>query len=182
MLTTVHDTGARIAAGVFLAGLGLCFGVSAAYHSRAWSQRLHDRWQRADHAAIFLLIAGTFTPVVWRLTQGGVRTALLGGVWFAALTGLMLKLLHRAWRVATAMYLVLGWLALPLLPWLWSRFGAPVVLLLLLGGVLYTVGAVLFLQRRPFPNAHHFGFHEVWHAFTLAAAGAHLAAIFVLLP
>ena len=181
LLLSIEQGTAQVAAAVFVLGLTICFGTSAFYHACPREGRALEWLQRADHAGIFILIAATFTPVCFAITSGGAQVALLCGVWSVALCGLVLKLARRAWRLTTALYLVLGWMALPMLPWIYSRFGLEVVALLFIGGVLYTVGATLFLSRRPFREARRFGFHEVWHSFTVAAAASHFAAVATLL-
>lgn len=183
LLVIVDGAARRVTAAVYLAGLLTCFGVSATYHllGRYPYPRLNGWLRRVDHAAIFLLVAGTFTPVAASVTAGAARLALLGGVWASSLTGLALKLLRRAWRFATSLYLVIGWFAVALLPLLLGRAGGFVTTLVLLGGIIYTVGAVLFLTGRPRRPARRFGAHEIWHSFTVAAAAVHFWAVALLL-
>jgi hemolysin III len=132
--------------------------------------------RRLDHSAIFLLIAGTFTPLCLLLGDGRART-LLAVVWVGAGLGILRALLWpRAPRaVATVLYVLLGWAAVPLVPAMWRTLGPVSLLLLATGGLLYTVGAVIYAARRPDPFPRVFGYHEVFHLLVIAAAGLHFA-------
>jgi hemolysin III len=165
---------------VYLLGLLGAFLVSAGYHIVARTRRAQEIMQRLDHGAIYLLIAGTYTPVCLLALPRPGAWWMLGAVWVLAAVGMALKVSRRAWRTGTALYLIIGWSILTAFPSLWRQAGALVVGLLVLGGVLYTVGAVLFLSGRPRRHATHFGYHEVWHALTLAASSSHFLAIVAL--
>lgn len=174
------STSAKV--GVLIYGLGflLCVLFSGVYHRFARSERSQRVLQLFDHAGIFLLVAGTYTPLLLLGVPGTWRPWTVSGVWGAALGGVLLRALRRAPRFSIALYLLLGWLAIPVLPVLDPRSGTLVVGLLFLGGLIYTFGAVLFLNQRPRLRSQTFGFHEFWHAMTLLAGSAHFLAVTVL--
>ena len=167
---------ARAAALVYGFSLVALFSVSALYHRPAWSPRALLWMRRLDHSAIFLLIAGTFTPMCLLLGDAFART-MLAVVWAGAGLGILRALLWpRAPRgVATALYLLLGWAAVPLAPAMYRALGPGSMALLAAGGLLYSVGAVIYATRRPDPFPRVFGYHEVFHALVIAAAGLHYA-------
>src|SRR4051812_44779322 len=154
-------------------GIGLCalFGGSALYHRWRWNPRWRPILQRIDHSTIFLFIAASYTPVCLLVLSGTVRLVVLVTVWVGALGGVALSL---AWitapRVlASACYVALGWVAIIAFPQLVSSLPAVPLVLIATGGVLYTVGAVVFSIQRPNPWPHVFGFHEIFHAFVVVA-------------
>jgi len=167
---------ARVGAMVYGCSLVALFSVSALYHRPAWSPRARLWMRRLDHSAIFLLIAGTFTPLCLRLGDARAYT-MLAVVWAGAGIGILRALLWpRAPRgVATALYLLLGWAAVPLAPAMYRALGPGAMALLASGGLLYTVGAVIYATRRPDPFPRVFGYHEVFHALVIVAAGLHFA-------
>jgi hemolysin III len=167
---------ARVAALVYGFSLVALFSVSALYHRPIWSPRARLWMRRLDHSAIFLLIAGTFTPLCLLVGDARART-MLAVVWAGAGLGILRALVWpRAPRVvATALYLLLGWAAVPLVPALYRALGGVSLALLAAGGVLYSVGAVIYATRRPDPFPRVFGYHEVFHALVIAAAGLHFA-------
>jgi hemolysin III len=168
--------------GLAVAGL---FGVSALYHRGRWQPSVRERLQRLDHSMIFVLIAGTYTPVCFYVLDGGVGRVLLAVVWGGALVAALLELRQRpAPRgVIVALSIALGWVALLALPGVADELGWVATALIGLGGVLYTVGAVIYARRRPDPLPAVFGYHEVFHALTIAGAGVHYAVIaFWVLP
>jgi hemolysin III len=179
LLVLVPTSTARIAAGVY--GFGLCalFAASSTYHR--W--RRHPRWRpllrRIDHSTIFVFIAASYTPVALLIMHGTLRWVILGAVWAGALGGVILSV---AWItaprvVAAACYLALGWVAVAALPQLVSSLDIAPLVLLAAGGVLYTVGAIVYATRRPDPWPRTFGFHEVFHALVIAAAAVHFVAM-----
>ncbi len=172
---------ATTAAAVYAVSVALLFGTSAAYHRGSWSPRARDVMERLDHSMIFVLIAGTYTPFGLLLLDGATRWVVLGVVWGGAVAGIAARnLLPRRGRwLFPALYLVLGWTALGVLPDLLRTGGAVVLGLLLLGGLLYSAGAVVYARRRPDPSPHWFGFHEVFHALTVLAFAAHYVAVSV---
>ncbi|MCU1454678.1 MAG: hemolysin family channel protein [Acidimicrobiales bacterium] len=160
---------ARAAAWIYgLAGM-LLYLTSSSYHVFARSPRARRIMQRADHSMIFVLIAGTFTPIAVLAVPSPWRWPALITMWTGALVGMALKIvaLERFPRLGSAMYIVLGWAGLAVLPTLWHR---PVTLVLIVAaGLLYTGGAALFAVRRPRLSPRWFGYHEAWHAFGVAA-------------
>jgi hemolysin III len=169
----------RASAIVFAAALAAMFGVSALYHRRTWQPRARRWMRRLDHTAIYLLIAGTYTPFVLLALSGTWRWTLLPIVWGGALVAIVFKL---AWIDApkwldAAIGMSLGWIGIVALPPLWAHSGPMGVGLLALGGVLYTVGAVIYAARRPDPAPAVFGYHELFHLFVIAAAACQYAAV-----
>lgn len=166
-----------VGAVTFGASAVLMFSASALYHLRRTSSR-EGLYQRLDHAMIYVFIAGTYTPVcLVVLWQGVAGRALLAAVWTLAAVGVALDLRGRPLRrgPATALYLTLGWLALPVAPAL--RVYPGLSAWLLLGGAFYTVGALLYWRQRPRGRLGIVGFHELWHLCVLAASASHFWAI-----
>ncbi len=160
-----------VASAVYAVSTVLLFTVSAVYHRGRWSRRTRSVLQRVDHASIFLLIAGSYTPFAVLLLAGGQRAALLLIVWLGALVGVGLRLAWvRAprWLFVPA-YVVLGWVAIWFLPGIMQQGGIAVLVLVAVGGLLYTMGAIVFATRKPDPYPTWFGFHEVFHTLTLLA-------------
>ena len=170
---------ARTAVAVYALSLTALLGVSALYHRRDWRERARAVLRRVDHTMIFLLIAGTYTAVAGLALPPGQAWWLLAVVWAGALVGIVLRLLWlTAPRPAVAApYLALGWVALAALPQLYAALGVGAFALLLAGGVLYSLGALVYALRRPDPLPRTFGYHEVYHAFVLAAAVCHLSIV-----
>ena len=169
----------RVAAAVYAASVALLFGTSAAYHRGSWGPRAHGVMSRLDHSMIFVLIAGTYTPFSLLLLHGWVRWVVFGIVWGGAAVGISLRNAFRSpprW-VFVVLYLALGWVAVGVVPQILSAGGVAVFVLVVVGGVLYSLGAVVYARRRPDPSPQWFGFHEVFHAFTLAAFAVHYIAV-----
>ena len=161
---------ARIASAVYAVSCSLLFGVSALYHRGHWAPRTRSLLQRLDHTNIFIIIAGTYTPVAVLALSGLTRELVLATVWGGALAGTLLNL---TWPSAprwlnVPIYVALGWVALPLIPNLVRNAGWFATVLIALGGILYTLGAIAYARKLPDPNPAVFGYHEVFHAFTLA--------------
>jgi hemolysin III len=177
-----EGAGVRLAVVAFLVGVGTMLTVSAVYHVPEWGPVAKRRLRHADHSAIFLAIAGTYTPLLAVVTDGWFRTGMLIAVWTGAAAGIAISnLLINApkWVVATP-YVVLGWASVLLLPAL-LRASPLVAGLVLAGGVAYTVGAVVYARKRPDPWPRVFGFHELFHALTIAAVIAHWMSVWVAL-
>lgn len=167
-----------VAAVVYGLSLFALFATSALYHRPRWSPRPYTILRRLDHAAIFLLIAGTYTPVCLLVPEAG-GTALLAVVWGAALAGVAFAV---AWPRApkwlnAILYVALGWAVIPLLPALARALGPRALALLAGGGVIYSIGAVIYALRRPDPFPRVFGYHEVFHALVIVAAAVQYAAV-----
>jgi hemolysin III len=176
---------ARAAVLVYALSCSALFGVSALYHRRDWAPVARRWMRRLDHAMIFVFIAGTCTPVALLALHGTLAVLLLCVVWGGALVGIALELAwpeRPAWASAAA-YVVLGWIGAVALGQLGAVVGALGIAVLALGGLLYTAGAVVYAWERPNPWPRTFGYHEVFHAFVLAAAALHYAVIaFAVLP
>jgi hemolysin III len=172
---------ARIGAVVYWLALLSQFGVSATYHVGRWGEKAHDRMRRLDHATIFVLIAGTYTPPCLLASHGTASIILLAVVWIGAAAGIITKLYRVDLHVLSGfLYLGLGWAAVFALPSLARTLSLPQLALVITGGVLYTVGALVFVTKWPNPFPRTFGFHEIWHAATIAAAACLFAAITLL--
>lgn len=169
----------RLWLAIYVVGTLTMFGVSALYHRLRWQARGHSIMRRLDHSAIFLAIAGAYTPVMATGLHGWQKAAVLGAAWGGAVVGMSLEWLPiRVPRpLFTAIYVIVGWSAAIAFPQLHRRLGAAGFWLVLGGGVLYTIGAVVYAAKRPDPWPRVFGYHEIFHLFTLAGAGCHLAAI-----
>ena len=161
----------------------LLFGVSGLYNGLTWGPAAYKRLQRLDHASIYMLIAGSFTPMATLDTTGGWGRQLLWVMWSAALTGATLTLLgvSTSRGLRSALYVALGLVAAPVMLRLPGIIGAGRVAWLVSGGVLYAVGAVVYARRWPDPLPTVFGYHEVFHLMVIAAAGVHFAILLDLL-
>jgi hemolysin III len=176
------STRPRISAIVYGIGLVSCLGVSAVYHRGRWSRRMKARMCKLDHSTIFLLIAGTSTPIVLLTLHGTFGASLLLVEWVGAVCGIGIAVLWRKPPVWAEVgpYLLLGWIGLLAIPGLALHLGPMGVILLAGGGALYSVGAVMYALERPNPWPSVFGFHEVFHVFVTAAAGTHAVLISLL--
>jgi hemolysin III len=170
---------ARVAASIYTATLLLVFGTSAAYHRLARSPRARRVMQRLDHSMIYLLIAGTYTPMCLVALPHSWGIPILAAVGGCAVVGVVLKLtaFDRARVIAFVLYPVMGWAAIVASPALIHHLTAAQLVLVLGGGIAYTTGFPVLLTRRPDPWPRTFGYHEVWHVFTVVAATLHFAAV-----
>ncbi len=159
------------------------FGTSALYHRRVWSDRGYLIMRRLDHSMIFVFIAGTYTPISVLLLSRTKATIILAVVWGGALLGVATKLIypHAPRWVSAPFYVALGWVAVAVLADIERHGGWAALILLLLGGLWYTAGALIYALRRPNPWPTTFGHHEFFHAATLIAAACQQAAIYVAL-
>ena len=164
----------RAASNVYGASLFTLFLVSAAYHRPTWKARARLLMRRLDHSAIFLLIAGTYTPFCLLLPRAS-GLPLLAIVWGGAIAGVAQSILWvRAPKpLVAAVYVLLGWVIVPVVPALRAALGGGAILLLFAGGAAYTLGAVVYAARRPDPFPRVFGYHEVFHALVIVAACCH---------
>jgi hemolysin III len=168
---------ARAAAAVFSATAWLLFGTSAVYHLGSWSPRTTAVLKRLDHSNIFLIIAGSYTPFALLLPPDQART-MLAIVWTGAIAGVLFRVLWVGaprW-LYTPVYVALGWVAVFYLGPLLRHGGPAMVTLIAVGGLLYTLGALVYGLKRPNPSPRWFGFHEVFHSLTVAAFAAHYVA------
>ncbi len=156
------------------------FGTSGLYHRRVWSERGFQVMRRMDHSMIFIFIAGTYTPFCVLLLEPRPATIMLALVWGGALGGVALKLIwpHAPRWVSAPLYLALGWVAVAMLPDILHAGGVTALVLLIVGGAIYSIGAVSYALRRPNPWPTVFGHHEFFHACTLVAAICHHIAIY----
>ncbi|TDT17960.1 channel protein (hemolysin III family) [Ilumatobacter fluminis] len=177
----IQSDGGRARAGVIIYAVGLCstLAVSTTYHRWVHTVRARARWRRLDHATIFALIAGTCSALALTTLNAGRAVAVLIAIWFAASVGAVLKLSHfeRASRLGPVVYIAMGWSGVALAPAIWQRGGTLAFVCFVAGGLVYTVGAIGFARRWPTLRPATFSYHEVWHAFTIAAAGLHFATI-----
>ncbi|MGH2597183.1 MAG: PAQR family membrane homeostasis protein TrhA [Actinomycetota bacterium] len=183
-LVALADTGkARFAAAVFAVGLAGVFGASAAYHRVDWSAPALRRMKRLDHSMIFILIAGTYTPLCLLALKGVWSVVMLATVWAGAITGIVLKQVNvdGMRRLSGFLYIALGWVSIIVLPQLFRNMSLTGSVLVVAGGLLYTLGAIVFASKRPDPNPAVFGYHEIWHAFTAGAGLCHYAAVLLLI-
>jgi hemolysin III len=183
-LSSTSGTAFRIALAVY--GVGLCtmFGASATYHRWVHGLKARCTWRRVDHAAIFAAIAGSSTPILVAALPGAPGFVMIGLIWSAAFLGAGFKL--SRWeggdRAGVVMYVVTIVLSAVAVPWLWVRQGVGPAVLVVVGGVVYLVGAAGFAKRWPTLRPAVFSFHEVWHVFTVVAAATQFAAISRLAP
>jgi len=170
---------ARIATAVFTFSAVMLFGTSALYHRRYWGARGEAILRRLDHANIFLIIAGTYTPFAVLLLHGAAEQALLWTVWIGALAGIAFRVfwLGAPRWIYTPCYLALGWVAVFFLPSFLHNGGVAVLVLMIVGGLLYSAGAIVYGTKRPDFSPRWFGFHEVFHALTIAAFTLHFIGV-----
>lgn len=178
LVAMASTTRAAIAAAVYSLSLVVLFAVSAIYHRVQWQERARAWMRRADHASIFILIAGTYTPVALLGLGGDDGRRLLITIWIGAAAGVLLSLFWvRAPKALTAaVAIAVGWTIAPYFSEVRRLLGAE-VWLILAGGIAYTAGAVIYAIRRPNPWPRVFGYHEVFHALTLVGALLHFAVV-----
>jgi hemolysin III len=169
----------RLAAAVYGAGLCALFGGSGLYHRWRWHPRWRPILRRIDHSTIYVFIAACYTPVALLVLDGATKWVVLIVVWVGAALGVAFSV---AWITApralcSATYVALGWVALLCVPQLADALPATPLVLIACGGVLYTIGAVIFALGRPNPWPRTFGFHEIFHVFVILAAVAHFVAM-----
>jgi hemolysin III len=179
LVATAPGARERLAAGVFGGCVALTFGVSALYHRVTWRPFGRRLMRRLDHAAIYLLIAGTYTPYGLLVLTGAWQLSVLGVVWIGASLAIAQRLIWvdgPKW-LSAVVAIGLGWVGVAAFPQILSATGPSGTSLVLAGGVLYTLGAVVYLLGRPDPVPAVFGYHEVFHVLTVLAAACQYAAI-----
>nr|WP_299033198.1 hemolysin III family protein [uncultured Pseudokineococcus sp.] len=172
-------TASRWAMAVFGLTAAMLFGISALYHRGSWSPRAQGVLKRFDHSNIFLIIAGTYTPFAVLLLEPGPQRLLLLVAWLSALAGIAFRIFWVGaprWLYVPA-YLAMGWVAVAFLPQFLEGGGTAVLVLIAVGGLLYTAGAVVYGLKRPDPSPRYFGFHEIFHALTVVAFTCHYVAV-----
>ena len=179
LVATASTPSAQFAATAFATSVATMFGVSAVYHRVTWRPRPRAWMARVDHAAIYLLIAGTYTPYALLALSGAWRVAVLAVVWSGAAAATVLKF---AWvnapkALAAGLGVALGWTGVVALPQLVDELGAAAAVLILAGGVFYTAGAVIYALRRPDPVPAVFGYHELFHALVVAGVACHYVSV-----
>lgn len=178
LITLASEFAGRITLGVFTLTAVTLFTCSALYHRVGWSKKYKAVWRRIDHANIPILIAGTYTPFAIFLLESRSATLLLSAVWGGAIITAILRI---AWVTAprwlyVIAYIALGWAAIAYLPEFLNEGGVLIFALVLLGGILYSAGALIYATKRPNISPRWFGFHELFHSFTAGAFLAHLTA------
>jgi hemolysin III len=180
LLLEAESARARIAVAIYALSVAALFGTSALYHRVHWRTVAARRWmRRLDHTMIFVLIAGSYTPFALLVLHGTLALVILIAAWSAALAGAIFKLAWidaPAWLIALV-YIASGWLVVGAVPQLVSRLGLVAVAALGLGGVLYSVGAVIYARKRPDPVPTVFGYHEVFHLLVILAAALQYAVV-----
>jgi len=171
---------------IYAASLSSLLAVSALYHRINWTPEKRQWMRRLDHTMIFVLIAGSYTPVSMLVLEGALARNTLIIVWSAVGVGALLNLvwINAPKWVMAVLCIAVGWVAVVTVPDLYEKVGFTFVAMLSLGGVLYTVGAIVYALKRPNPNPAVFGYHEIFHALVVVAAGLHFAAfaIYVFAP
>ncbi len=179
LIVQANGSAATAAACIYSVSLVLGFGTSAGYHRLARRERTQAFMQRLDHSMIFVLIAGSYTPICLLGLPTSWGIPLLCVVWVGAAVGIVLKQLafERLRILEYALYPILGWIVVIATPQLMRGMSATALALLLAGGVLYTVGIPVLARERPNPWPRTFGYHEIWHTFTVAAGACHFVTI-----
>ena len=180
LLWRASGRSATVAGLVFGIGLVGLFTTSSLYHSIPWTARWKQRMQRLDHSMIFVLIAATYTPLAVMTLDGWIRTATLAGAWSIALVGIGQQVFfpREENTLSVTLHTVLGWLAIFILGPMVDRLGVVPVLLIALGGVIYTAGVVVIATERPRLWPRIFSHHEVFHVLVVTAAAVHYAVIY----
>jgi len=174
---------ARVAAVVYALALAGMYGVSALYHRLPWSAGARRWMRRLDHSMIFVLIAGSYTPFSLLVLHGPWRWVVFGIVWGGAAIGVTLKMVRidGLKAVAGALYIGLGWVIVIAAPQLFGALSWAAGALIVIGGLLYTAGAIVFASKRPDPSPRFFGYHEVWHSMVVGGSMCHYAAVTLVL-
>ena len=179
LIVLARGASADVAASLYAVSVAALFGTSAAYHRGNWAPDIRLRMQQADHAMIFVLIAGSYTPITLLALRPAWGITLLAIAWTITVAGVTLTFLKWDFmdRNGGLVYVGFGWVMVVALPVMVQALSATQLILLFTGGVFYTVGAIMFGLERPRLRPRTFGFHELWHVMTVAAAGCHYALI-----
>jgi len=185
LVLSADGTRARVGAAVFASSVVLMLGASALYHRPNWSPRRRVWLRRLDHAGIYCLIAGSYTPVGLLVLHGAWQTVVLAIVWSGCALAIFIRLFWIGapkWVSATV-GIALGWVGIVAMPEIYFNLGLACVLLILAGGLLYSLGAVIYATRRPDPYPAVFGYHEIFHLMIVVAVALQYSAIaFYVLP
>ena len=179
LLVAAPTRKAGAAAAIYAASVSALFGTSALYHRITWQPSARRWMRRLDHSMIFILIAGTYTPFAVLVLHGTLAHVVLAVVWGGALAGVILKLVWidaPKWLVS-GVYVALGWVGVVTIPQLLSRAGVGAVALIVVGGLLYSAGAVIYALRRPDPSPTVFGYHEIFHLLVIGAVALQYAVV-----
>lgn len=179
LVATAPTTASRVSSAIFAATAVVLFGVSGLLHRGTWSPQVEALLRRVDHANIYLIIAGTYTPFAVLALPEDEGKVLLAIVWIGALVGVTFRLFWTGtprW-LSTTLYVVVGWVVIFFIPDLVDGVGAGVVVLIAVGGILYTLGAIVYATKWPNPSQRRYGFHELFHSLTIAAFIAHYIAV-----
>ncbi len=171
----------RISVIIYVLSLVALFSTSASYHLFTHTVRTQRTMRQIDHAMVYVLIAGTYTPLCLLALPKEVGIPVLVLIWITASVGMGFKIAWKAKRFTGALYLIIGWAAVAIMPWAYRNAGGASILLFAIGGVLYTVGAILFYLQRPRLVPHVFGYHELWHVLTAAAAAVQFVGVGLLI-
>lgn len=181
VLVAISETpAARWSTAVFAASGVILFGMSALYHRFNWTPKSKAALRRLDHANIFILIAGTYTPMAMIALPFPKSVITLSIIWGGAVIGILLRvfILNTPRWLYVALYLLLGWGAVMYMGDLFA-YSPAMAILVIVGGLAYSAGAVAYALKRPNPSMKHFGFHEIFHALTVVAWGCHWSAVLV---
>jgi hemolysin III len=173
---------AAVAAAIYAASLSLLLAVSAVYHRFQWTPRVRTWLRRADHASIFMLIGGSYTPIAMLALGGEVGRHLLIVIWCGVALGVLVSMLWPGapkW-VSAVLAIAVGWTIVPYIGAILRALDDSQIWLIVLGGLAYTIGAVVYAAKRPNPWPRAFGYHEIFHVLTLVGAGLHLAAVLLI--
>ena len=185
ILNSSGDPGwSRISFIVYGITVFLMFASSALYHAINVSIKTEERFRMVDHIMIYLVIAGTYTPICSIVLDGEWRLWMLIGIWSFALIGIIKKVFWMSaprW-FSTVLYLLMGWIAVIIFPKLWDHLPHMFSYWVAIGGLFYTIGAIIYGVKKPDPFPRVFGFHEIWHLFVLGGAFSHFWAIYEYLP
>lgn len=178
-VAATHGTRALLACATYVATLIALFGISSGYHRSKGRPKVIARWRRADHSTIFLMIAGTYTPLCLLGVTGAAGVQMLILIWAGALLGVLRATLwtYAPRGISAVLYVALGWLMVAYLGEVRAGIGDALLAVVLLGGVFYTLGAIIYALRRPDPAPLVFGYHEIFHLLVIAAAACHFAVV-----
>lgn len=180
---TLRGLPAAASTGLYAITVTLLFGVSASYHRFTWKPRAHRLMRRLDHSMIFIFIAGTYTALLVNTLPRDQATWVLSIVWVGATAGVLLKVAwpHSPAWIGVPCYIGLGWVAVLVFPELIEHGGVAAFVLLLAGGIAYTIGGIIYGVKRPNPSPANFGYHEIFHLATIIGAVCHYIAIWLVL-